>query len=352
MTAQQYADSRPDLVNNWAAAQVQNGNNDSGWEDESEIAQYIRQFQSFADYLANDYGNAFDAPSAPAQVAPRVGAMPPIAVSSAAAQNYLNLRQDLAQNWRNAWSDAFAADPVAMWIRGFGSFQAYLENDHGGPFMAVVVSPPYVPPGAGSGNPPPAQVSPFFDPTHRLIGQTAAGPVYFLIDEGGSIKIWIESANGITGLRDGGKATKSAALTAVELANSLSGQTGPIIPPIVPGAPGPGTPGAVNLPPGGISPLFDPVHRLVGYTREGYEVYRQTDEGGHLVEYYDIPGQGATGEHYLTGANDPATYVYTTSRPATPPGISSTPGAGTGGSSLLWLGAAAGLAFWLGRKRA
>lgn len=119
-------------------------------------------------------------------------------------------------------------------------------------------------------------------------------------------------------------------------------------------------PGAVDMPPGGVSRLFDPTHRLVGYTAQGFEVYRLTDEGGRLVEWYDIPGQGAQGEHYLSGPNDPASYVRTTQRPRTqaPAVIDQTrPPAttGTGGTSktalivggALVLGA---IVYFAGRK--
>jgi hypothetical protein len=354
MTAQQYADSRPDLANNWE--QAWSDNNGDG-QDDSDTAQWIRSFGSFDAYIENDHGGPFDQPVS-------IGPMPSISVTSSAAQSYLNARPDLANNWAAAWNPANAYDGTSQWIRGFGSFQAYLENDHGGPFtispppvvtlpppiIPPIVSPPYVPPvsggSPGSGvNLPPGGVSPFFDPTHRLIGQTAAGPLYMLVDEGGSIITWIEGRTGITNYGNAGRATKSAALTAAELSQSMAAAVGgprppgAIVPPVAPGAPG-----AVNLPPGGISTDYDPTHRLVGYTREGYEVYRLTDEGGHLVEWYDIPGQGAQSPHYLSGANDPTSYVFATSRPGVPPTVSpSAPAAAKSnlGTFALIAGAAA-----------
>ncbi len=66
---------------------------------------------------------------------------------------------------------------------------------------------------------------------------------------------------------------------------------------------------------GAISPLFDPRHILMGYTRQGYEVYSLIDESGRVVEWYDVPGAGATGTHYLASRVDPASYVYQTNRP-------------------------------------
>ncbi len=123
---------------------------------------------------------------------------------------------------------------------------------------------------------------------------------------------------------------------------------------------GGGTTGTGGTMGGGISPLFDPVQRLVAYTRQGYEVYQLIDEAGRVVEWYDIPGRGALGQHYLASRVDPQSYVYSTQRPATTggggggglPGTLSTGGSGFFGANAGTLLLIAGglLAIYLSKK--
>ncbi len=332
MTLQDFAASNLDLANNWA-----NATNPAFADDPNAAA--ILSYGSFDEYLraaAQAQGVTISAYYAPVL----------------SAQQFAAEHGDLLNNWRNAFDPAYANDPNAPAIRSYGSFNAYLQAAADGLGVAISgsVAEPYIAPvssggggggggsssgggggssgggttgggnGGGGGGGGGFQVSPLFDPTHRFIAQTAAGALYMLIDEGGDIITWFAGREGQSS--NAGRATMSAAQTAAALAQQFrpvnSGG----------GGGGGGGSGGVNIPPGGVSPLFDPVHRFQGYTREGYEVYRLTDEGGRLVEWYDIPGRGAQGKKYLTGPNDPATYVYSTSRP-------SGGGGGGGGGSVV-----------------
>lgn len=206
-------------------------------------------------------------------------------------------------------ANAHAADVAANLLAQFNASRP----------SQVVITPQIVTPGtitpplSGGGS----TASPFWDDTHRLIGETSAGPLYMLVDQGGSIITWIDAGNGqASNVSNQGRATQGAAATATQLGAQFRAAN----PPGGGGtttSPRPGAPG-VNLPPGGVSSIFNPTHRLVGYTRAGYEVYQLTDEGGNLVEWYDVPGQGAQGQHYLSGPNDSTSYVFTTGRPQMP----------------------------------
>lgn len=154
MTAQDYAESRPDLAVNWERA------NDPEWLEANPgndgIADMIRQFGSFENYLSADAGKVFDPPAqvtAPASDDNSSDAPPDdtaagdgsdsvssptesVPASSTTAAQYASVRPDLAVNWERAHDDAWlaknpASADLAAYIRSFGSFEKYLEADAG-----------------------------------------------------------------------------------------------------------------------------------------------------------------------------------------------------------------------------
>ncbi len=111
-----------------------------------------------------------------------------------------------------------------------------------------------------------------------------------------------------------------------------------------------GTPITGTTTGGTVSPLFDPVHRLRGYTRQGYEVYTLVDETGRIIEWYDIPGRGATGQHVLESLVDPSSYVYTTSKPGG--GVTTgTPAGGNSDKTLIWVAIIGAAGLWIANRR-
>ncbi len=285
MTAEQYADSRPDLGENWNRATSQQ------WRDENpgyeSIVDYIRSFPTFFAYLSSEAyadGVTFTAPTAAVvTTAPAVtNSVSPVAVTAA---EFAATNPDLAQNWTRAHSAQWiAANPgsaaVAAQIAAYPSFNAYLVAAHGGPFSgapiadpvsagtpqtttpAVTTTPrpitlPVVPltlPGAPSvpltmpGAPTmPATISPFFDPTHRKIGSDAMGrPVSILVDEGGDVIQWTDAGGGVaTDKRNLGAADRSAAQIAASLAVQMGTPGGAVI------TGGAGEPGGTAAPSGG-----------------------------------------------------------------------------------------------------
>lgn len=345
MTAEAYADSHRDLGFNWNNAQL---------HPEDPIANWILSFGTFANYLANDAasnGITFTAPDAQPEVGPGPYTPPGDPVYTRIYHPVSGAMIDVLPEWIRDGNDA-AGNPKFHLVDAYGNRVNWVIDGNGQAAnftygdpqtTSPVVNPPVVNPPVVN---PPVVNPPIVNPvsTVRIYhpvtnwpidvlpewirnGSDAAGnPKFYLIDAGGTRVDWIVNGQGqpilgqgVTGNGGGG------------------GTTTP--------------PPRVDLPGTGISPLFDPTHRLVGYTRQGYEVYRLTDEGGNLVEWYDIPGRGAQGQHYLVGANDPNSYVFTTTRPTNPPPATvDNTGQGKSGSNLLLLAGAAAAGWFLLRK--
>lgn len=186
--------------------------------------------------------------------------------------------------------------------------------------------------------------SPLFDPTHRLVGHDAHGnAVYHLIDEGGRTVEWAENAQGVIDSSKHYVATSADSIVVEPTTTKVIVSNG-----------GSGTTTNTNAGSGAgsttitttVSPLFDPVHRLVGYDAQGDEVYHLIDEGGNTVEW----AQNAAGlidgtKHYLTGPSASPTIVSTPTRIVVPVGVTPPPPSVTGGgflkNPLLLLGLAA-----------
>lgn len=129
-------------------------------------------------------------------------------------------------------------------------------------------------------------------------------------------------------------------------------------------------PTATNLPVtiddrgrGVVSPAFDPTHRLVGWTREGNEVYQLTDEAGTVVEWAVLSGHDSRemidGTFHPVGIGAPLVASHTPPNlplPGGSPGGRGSANQGRGnadgsGNGVLLLALGVGAFWWWSRSR-